>query len=136
VAHENKYTVHQRLGQLENAVTELRRENTQLRTHLTGALQTAVNDAKHSFRDGRDGFDGKDGATGPQGIQGERGDLCYVGTDEVQAAAAVVRAELVAKHAKFLGAIDQAISENGGSSSIQKIVRARLEQVRRDAGLI
>jgi len=135
MAHDSKYTVHQRLGQLENAVTELKRENAELRVHLTGALQTAVNDAKHSFHDGRDGLDGQPGATGPRGIKGERGDVCYIGPDEVQAAVSAVRAELVEQRAKFLGAILHSIEEHGGSNSVHRIIRARLEQLRKDAGL-
>jgi len=131
----NKYTVHQRLTNAENRCAQLEAEVKAVRVHLAGALQTAVNDAKNSFRDGRDGVDGATGPQGPRGIKGERGDVLYIGPDEVQAAVAAVRAELVAKQAKFLGAIDRAISENGGSSSAQRIVRARLEQVKRDAGL-
>ena len=62
----NRYGVHNRLALLENAVTELRKENADLRTHLAGALQTAVSDAKNviqsSIRVPQDGKDGRDGA--------------------------------------------------------------------------
>jgi len=83
----NKFTVHNRLAMAENAIAELKKENAELRTHLKGALETAVNDARNilrgQIRDGKDGRDGVDGATGPQGVQGERGDVLYIGPDEL-----------------------------------------------------
>jgi hypothetical protein len=75
------------------------------------------------------------GPAGPQGPQGERGDVCYIGPAEVEAAVAAVRSELLAQRAKFLGAIDQAISDNGGNSGAQRLVRAKLQAVKQDAGL-
>ncbi len=77
MAAPNKFTVHTRIAMLENAVTELKKENSELRVHLKGALETAVNDAKNTIqdsiripqdgRDGREGVDGVDGATGATG---------------------------------------------------------------------
>ena len=72
-----QFTVHTRIAMLENAVTELKKENSELSVHLKGALETAVNDAKNTIqdsiripqdgRDGREGVDGATGATGPVG---------------------------------------------------------------------
>jgi hypothetical protein len=82
-APQNKYGVHPRLAALENAVTELRKENAELRVHLAGRLETLVNDARSAIQSaiedairsslalckpGRDGVDGKDSTVpGPQG---------------------------------------------------------------------
>jgi hypothetical protein len=81
---------------------------------------------------------GKDGQSivGPQGPQGERGDVLYIGPDDLIAAVAIVKTELLAQRAKFLGAIDQAISDNGGNSGAQRLVRAKLQAVKQDAGLV
>lgn len=79
-----------------------------------------------------------DSIVGPQGLRGdkgERGDVTFIGHAEVEAAVAAVRKELLAQRARFLAALEQAIADNGGSSVAQRIVRARLEQVKRDAGL-
>jgi hypothetical protein len=134
----NKYTVHARLALLENAVTELRKENADLRVHLAGALQTAVNDAKHSFRDGRDGVDGKDGAPGrqgPKGDKGERGDCTVYGDAELRLAVGEARQKLIEQRAKFLAAIAQAEYDARGDSSVHRIIRGRIEQLKKDAGL-
>lgn len=49
--HDNKFTVIMRLIALENAVTELKRENAELRVHLNATLQTAINDARRTIQD-------------------------------------------------------------------------------------
>jgi hypothetical protein len=121
----NKYTVHTRLAMLENAVTELKKENAELRTHLKGALETAVNDAKNiihdalavDFRDLQEAFgvkfsdlaasihqgvDGKDGAPGPQG---PRGDVLIPNESEAQAALKEARLKLAQKHAALIAPI-------------------------------
>jgi hypothetical protein len=75
------------------------------------------------------------GPAGPQGEKGERGDVCYIGPAEVEAAVAAVRKELLTQRAKFLGAIEQALADSGGTSGAHQLIRARLERVKRDAGL-
>ena len=85
MAAPNKFTVHTRIAMLENAVTELKKENSELRVHLKGALETAVNNVKNTIQDsirisqdGRDGREGFDGATGATGSVGPVGDVLYV----------------------------------------------------------
>jgi hypothetical protein len=145
MAHPNKFTVHQRIGQLENAVTELRKENKELRVHLAGALQTAVNDAKNLIQgsirvpaDGKDGAPGRDGVDGQSivGPQGPAGDVLYVGPDELQTAVSTIRAEMVHNRAKALAAIYQAIIDNESTTGThRRIFKMRLESLIREAGL-
>lgn len=135
MAHNCIYTVNGRLAQLENAVTELRKEQADLRVHLAGALQTAVNDAKHSFRDGRDGVDGQPGERGQQGIKGERGDVLYISDSEAAEQVKILRAALVEQRCKFLAAIAQAEYDARGDNSTHRIIRGRIAQLRREAGL-
>lgn len=138
MAHNSIYTANGRLAQLENAVTELRKENAELRVHLKGALQTAINDAKHVIQDSIrvpvDGKDGKPGADGQSivGPQGPRGDVLYIGPAEVEAAVAAVRAELLRLRAAMVGRILQSIADNQGSNGTQQHFRKHLEGILKD----
>jgi hypothetical protein len=116
----NKYTVAGRLSVLESRCTALEQENSQLRAHLVGALQTAINDAantiqssqKSDFRelqasiripqDGAPGRDGVDGAVGPKG---EAGDVLIVGESELAQAVTALRIKIKQQHAKFIAVL-------------------------------
>lgn len=138
MADPNKYGVHNRLALLENAVTELRKENADLRTHLAGALQTAVNDAKNviqgSIRVPQDGNDGRDGVSikGDQGERGPAGDVLYIGPDEVAEAVKKVRAELLTLRAAMLGRIVQGIADQQGDSGTRRYLCMHLEKIKKD----
>jgi hypothetical protein len=110
----NKFTVHTRLAMLENAVTELRKENTELRVHLAGKLETLVNDAKNVIQDsiripqdGAPGKDGRDGADGQSivGPQGPRGDVLIPNESEAQAALKEARLNNARRHAAQIARI-------------------------------
>jgi hypothetical protein len=145
MAHPNKFTVHGRIAALENAVTELRKENADLRTHLKGALQTAVNDAKNVIQSGiRIPVDGKDGAPGRDGVdgqsivgpQGPRGEVLIPNESELAAVVITLRAEMVRQRAKTLAAIYQAIIDNESTQGThRRIFKMRLENLIREAGL-
>jgi len=134
----NKYSVGTRLVDLENAVTELRRENREIRVHLGGQLQNLVREAtstiQASLRIPQDGAPGRDGRDGQSivGPQGERGDVLYIGADEVEAAVKEVRAELLRLRAAVLGRIVQGIKDNEGTSGGQRLVRMHLEKLLHD----
>jgi hypothetical protein len=103
----------------ENAIAELKKENTELRTHLKGALETAVADARNLIQSAQaadfrelqvgiseafsdlqasihQGVDGKDGAPGPQG---PRGDVLIPNESEAQAALKEARLNNAKRHA-------------------------------------
>jgi hypothetical protein len=109
----------------ENAIAELKKENAELRTHLKGALETAVNDAANIIQSAqasdfralqvgigkafsdlkasvKDGVDGKDGAPGPQG---PRGDCLIPNESEAQAALKKERLYLAQRHAAQIAPI-------------------------------
>lgn len=138
MANLTKYGVQNRLALLENAVTELRKENADLRIHLAGELATKINDAKNVIQDSIvpavDGKDGRDGVsvTGPQGIQGVPGDVCYVGPQGVAAAVAKVRAQLLAQRAAMIGRLVQHIADHQGSGGSQTYIRNHFERLLRD----
>jgi hypothetical protein len=108
----NKYGVHNRLALLENAVTELKRENAELRTHLWTALETKVNDLKNAIQDsiripqdgapGKDGRDGVDGATGPRG---EQGDVLVIPESAMAQAVIDLRRKLKERHAAAIAVL-------------------------------
>jgi len=121
----NKYTVHTRLAMAENAIAELKKENAELRTHLKGALETAVNDARNliqsaqaaDFRDLQDAFggkfadlqasihqgvDGKDGAPGPRG---EAGSVTVIPESEMAQAVIAMRIKMKERHAAAIAAL-------------------------------
>ena len=135
----NKYTVHTRLANCENDIAQLRREIADARTHLAGAVQTAVNDAKNVIQDSirvpRDGKDGMPGQSivGPKGDTGERGDILYIGPEETEPIIAALRAEIVTQRAKFQALILQALADNEGPHAA--IFRRRLEALKREFGL-
>ena len=128
----NKYTVHTRLAMAENAIAELKKENAELRTHLKGALETAVNDARNliqsaqasDFRDLQEAFGGKfadlqasiriprDGVDGQSivGPQGPRGDCLIPTADEVACELLAIRLKL----ARFQAALLHAYAQNWG----------------------
>jgi hypothetical protein len=99
-------------------------------------IQGPIGIQGRSGRDGANGKDGKDGAPGRDGKDGRDGSVVYLGPAEVEAAVAAVRSELLTQRARFLGAIDQAIADNGGSSGVQRLVRAKLQAVKQEAGLV
>jgi hypothetical protein len=92
----------------ENAIAELKKENAELRVHLKGALETAINDAKNVIQDsiripqdGRDGLPGRDGVDGQSivGPQGPRGDVLIPNESEAQAALKEARLNNAKRHA-------------------------------------
>lgn len=110
----NKYTIHTRLAMAENAIAELKKENAELRVHLKGALETAVNDAKNTIQDsiripqdGRDGRDGNDGQSikGDKGDKGERGDVLIPNESEAHAALKEARLNNARRHAAQIARI-------------------------------
>jgi hypothetical protein len=135
----NKYGVANRLLLLENAVTELRKENKELRTHMVGALHTAINDAKNVIQDsirvpvdGAPGRDGKDGGTGPQGPPG---DVLYIGPDEVAAEVKALRRKLLELRTAFLARITQHIEElkkPEHQNSTYRIIGMHLSGIKKD----
>jgi hypothetical protein len=137
MSHPNKYTVHQHLADLTSRVTELEAENKKLRVHLAGELKTAISDAKNIIQDSirvpQDGAPGRDGRDST--VPGPRGDVLFIGPAEVEAAVAAVRKELLTQRAKYLGAIEQALADSGGTSGAHQLIRARLQRVKKDAGL-
>jgi hypothetical protein len=141
LAPENKYGVHARLGLLENAVTELRAENANLRIHLAAALETAIHDAKHIIQssiripqdgvDGKPGRDGVDGAHGAQGIQGARGDCLIPNSGEIAVALLALRK----KDAAWLAALQKAHEMNGQRkhSGLKAAINAVLHTIESEA---
>jgi hypothetical protein len=148
----NKYTVHTRLAMLENAVTELKKENAELRTHLKGALETAVNDAKNiiqssqaaDFRDlqvgigkafselkasVKNGVDGRDGATGSQG---PRGDVLIPNETELQQAVIDLRRKLKEQHAKFIAVLVENIEGHNKGTKTGRHFAKLLESIKQE----
>jgi hypothetical protein len=110
----NKYTIHSRIAMAENAIAELKKENAELRVHLKGALETAINDAKNVIQDsiripqdGRDGLPGRDGVDGQSivGPQGPRGDVLIPNESEAQAALKEARLNNARRHAAQIARI-------------------------------
>ncbi len=98
----------------ENAIAELKKENAELRVHLKGALETAINDAKNVIQDsiripqdGRDGLPGRDGVDGQSivGPQGPRGDVLIPNESEAQAALKEARLNNARRHAAQIARI-------------------------------
>ena len=145
MAAPNKFTVHTRIAMLENAVTELKKENSELRVHLKGALETAVNDAKNTIqdsiripqdgRDGREGVDGVDGATGATGPVGPAGDVLYIGPDELFVEVKKLRRAIVERHAAYIARIVHNIEVLGRpehQSNSYRHFRSLLQDLLRD----
>jgi hypothetical protein len=153
----NKYTVHTRLAMLENAVTELKKENAELRTHLKGALQTAVNDAANTiqsaqaadFRELQEAFgerftdlqasihqgvDGKDGATGPAG---PKGDVLIPNETELQQAVIALRIKLKQRHAAQIAPIVERLQyEKSQDAWVHRHFTMLLEGILRDIEML
>jgi len=73
-----------------------------------------------------------DSIKGDRGEKGEKGDVCYIGPQEVAAAVAAVRAELLRTRAQLIGRIVQHIADHQGSSGTQAYVRQHFEKLLRD----
>jgi len=134
----NKYTIHTRLAMAENAIADLKKENAELRVHLAGKLETLVNDAKNTIQDSiripQDGRDGRDGvgATGPQG---ERGDVLYIGPDELFVEVKKLRRAIVERHAAYIARIVHNIEVLGRpehQSTSYRHFRSLLQDLLRD----
>jgi hypothetical protein len=132
----NVYTVNGRLSQLENAVADLKRENSELRTHLWTALETKANDLRHFIQDsirvpvdGRDGAPGRDGVDGAHGIQGVRGDCTVPNESEIASALLVLRKN----HARTLADIKYRL-ELGGKQhrGMDAVLKSTLEAIEQD----
>lgn len=142
----NKFSVGTRLVELENAVTELRRENRELRTHLGGQLQNLVKDAtstiQASLRIPKDGVDGKPGADGVsiKGDKGDPGDVLWLNAADhadVLAYVRQIRLEMLHLHARWIESIDRRIKETDkNSGSLHRMMRLQLEQIKRDIGAL
>lgn len=130
---QNKYTVAQRLNGLESRCTALEAENKELRLHLAGHLETKINDAKNLIQDsirvpadGRDGRDGRDST-----VPGPRGEVLYVGPEELQAAVIDARRKLKEHHAAVLAILIEGIeaSKRGGPGS--QLLSRHLETIKK-----
>jgi hypothetical protein len=91
-------------------------------------------------RNGRDGIDGKNGESivGPRGEKGERGDVTFIGPEEVEAAVQKVRAELISQRAHFIAAVAVALEKNRTREchlTIQRTVDAVLRKLKIDSGI-
>jgi hypothetical protein len=154
--NQTKYGVQNRLSTLESRCTGLEQENAQLRAHLVGALQTAINDAKNHIQSAqaadfrelsaafdaafselkasvKNGVDGKDGQS-IVGPKGEQGNVLLIGDSELAQAVLELRRKLKQQHATFLARIIEGI-ESGRtptSSSVARLTAAHLEIVKRD----
>jgi hypothetical protein len=130
---------------LENAVTELKKANEELRVHLWTALENKINDKSRvssdalaaGFRDlqasiriPRDGMDGIDGSQGPEGEKGERGDVLVIGESELAQAVTALRIELKEQHAKHLAVLIEHIEHNKNGNSRQQHFAHLLEHIK------
>jgi Collagen triple helix repeat (20 copies) len=75
------------------------------------------------------------GPKGDKGDKGEKGDITVYGDAELHEAVLVARKALIEQRARFLAAIAQAEHDARGDSSTHRIIRGRIEQLRREAGL-
>jgi hypothetical protein len=128
----NKYTVHQRLSACEAELAGLRLEIATLKTHFLNSLKQFVYDNRP-----KDGAPGRDGESikGDKGDKGERGDLLYISDSEAAEQVKILRAALVEQRARFLAAIAQSEYDARGDSSVHRIMRGRIAQLKKDAGL-
>jgi hypothetical protein len=132
MAHNNIYTVNGRLADLTSRVAELEAENKRLRVHLLNSLKQFVLDNRP-----KDGAPGKDGLSikGDKGDVGPTGSVLYISDCEAAEQVKILRAALVEQRSKLLAAIAQAEYDARGDSSVHRIIRSRIEQLKRDAGL-
>jgi hypothetical protein len=132
----NIYTVHQRLSACEAELAGLRLEIATLKTNFFNSLKQFVYDNRP--KDGTDGAPGKDGESivGPKGDKGERGDVLYVGNEELEPIVARLRSELVLQRARYQALILQACAEDERMRpNHRSIFRQRLENIKREFGL-
>jgi hypothetical protein len=146
---QNKYTVAQRLNVLESRCTALEQENSQLRAHLAGALQTAINDAantiqssqKSDFRElqasiriPQDGAPGRDGVDGQSivGPKGDAGDVLVIPESELAQAVLDLRRKLKEQHATFIARLIEGIEANRRpeSNHLARILATHLETIK------
>jgi hypothetical protein len=143
----NKYTVAQRLNVLESRCTALEQENSQLRAHLVGALQTAINDAantiqssqKSDFRelqasiripqDGAPGRDGVDGAVGPKG---EAGDVLVIAESEMAQAVKDARRKMKEHHAAVIATLIEYAEGQKKGTSVGRHYANLLENIKQE----
>jgi hypothetical protein len=135
MAHNNIYTVNGRLADLTSQVAELEAENKRLRVHLLNSLKQFVLDNRP--KDGADGAPGKDGLSikGDKGDVGPTGSVLYISDCEAAEQVKILRAALVEQRSKLLAAIAQAEYDARGDSSVHRIIRGRIAQLKKDAGL-
>lgn len=139
IAH-NKYTVNQRIQDLQSRVLSLETDNKSLRAWVESELQTRINDARNvlrgQIRDGIDGASGKDGRDGVDGQsivgpQGPQGDITVIGDPELREAMNVLRQ----KHAKFLAALQHARELNAQqpSEALKRALNSVLRTIESEA---
>jgi hypothetical protein len=86
-------------------------------------------------RNGRDGIDGKDGRS-IVGPKGDPGDVTFIGPAEVEAAVDKVKAELVARTARFKAAVAVALEKNAQRAhhpTMKSAIDAVLRKLKADA---
>jgi len=132
--NSTKYTVNARLSDLQSRVLALEAENKELRTHLAGQLETKINDAKNLIQDsirvpadGRDGRDGRDST-----VPGPRGEVLYVGPEELQAAVIDARRKLKEHHAGVIAILIESIEASKRSGPVNQLFARHLAQIQKD----
>ncbi len=141
MGNANKYTVHTRLGLLENAVTELKKENAELRVHLAGKLETLVNDAKNTIQDsiripvdGAPGKDGRDGVDGQSivGPKGDTGDVLVIPESEMAKAVIALRIKLKEHHAAVIAVLVEHVEGQKKGTWVGQHFAKLLENIRQE----
>jgi hypothetical protein len=129
----NVFTVNQRIQDLQSRVLSLETENKSMRTWVESELQTRINDTRNILRgqitDGVDGAAGRDGRDST--VPGPRGEVLYVGPEELQAAVVDARRKLKEHHAGVLAILIESIeaSKRGGPGS--QLLSRHLETIKR-----
>jgi hypothetical protein len=139
---DNKYSVNAKLLDLASRLTALEKENADLRVHLKGALQTAVNNAKNVIRDSiRVPQDGKDGESivGPKGETGEPGHVLWLNAadhGEVIRYTTQIRKEMLELHARVIESLDRQIKDHSGPHAhhMDRMLAMTLERIKREIG--
>jgi hypothetical protein len=140
--NSSKYSVNAKLLDLASRLTALEKENADLRVHLKGALQTAVNDAKNIIQDSiRVPQDGKDGESivGPKGETGEPGETLWLNAadhNDVIQYTAKIRKAYLELHARVFESLDRQIKDNSGphAHSMMRVLVMTLERIKREIG--
>jgi hypothetical protein len=137
---ESKYTVNQRISDLQARVLALETENKTLRTWVLGELATMVNDARNIIQgqihipvDGKDGRDGVS-ITGPRGEKGDAGDVLVIPNSELAKTVLALRRKLKERHAAVLATLIEHIEGNrrDSSSSSARILSRHLETIKQE----